>query len=473
MDATLDMDEAVVKMAVTIKAALDRSKDWGLEDRIFWLKSFDHMVAQRKDEILTTVAQEKGISEHQVLLNEYLVVRLMCKFLLKNARNILGDENRSQPLSLNFGNKKRVVRKEPLGVVGVISPSNYSFSLPLCAVVPALLAGNGVILKLAPDTPRTNLLIANFLLLTLQGCGANWGLEEIFGCLPGGVEASQSLVLCKNVDKIHFTGSDKAGWAIAKLNAQTRLISATLELGGSNPAIVLEDANLKQAAKTIIWARFCGMSCNNIKRVFVVSSRFVELLEELNKQVRELAYYETAPVSEKEGVNYQRFFSDYEQTMYGEIPGDVNLKPRILPIPNSSEDFLVLKEETFVPLLPVAQVKDEAEAVSCANNSRFGLGASVFTRDKKRFERIAKQLNCTTVCHNDAMTEFAQMPVPFGGRKDSGVGYSHGPEGLLDFAQLKTIITERWPAPKLQLYPWTKGKMNFLRTMADWIAKLS
>ncbi|MDP3999230.1 MAG: aldehyde dehydrogenase [bacterium] len=470
MDANLNRDdEAVSKIAGKIKVRLGTMGNWDLENRIAWLRYFDAMVAEHKDKILSAVAKEKGISEHQVLLNEYLVVRLLCKFLIKNARNILGDEDRSQPFSLNFGNKKRVVRKEPLGVVGIISPSNYPFSLLLCAVLPALVAGNGVIWKPAPDTPDTNQLVLNLLYQSL----AEFGAVMLIWQMPGGAEAGQSLVRCKNVDKIHFTGSDKAGWAIARLNAETRLMPATLELGGSNPAIVLEDANIKQAAKTIIWARFCGMSCNNIKRVLVVSSRYVELVEELSTQIKALSDHEAAPVSEREAVNYQRFVSDYEQVMFGEAPKEVRPNPRMLIVPDANADLLVLKEETFVPLLPVVQVRDEADAVRCANSSRFGLGASVFTRDKKRFERVAGQLDCTTVYHNDAMTEFAQMPVPFGGRKDSGTGYSHGPEGLLDFTQLKTIITERWPAPKPQLYPWTKGKMNFLRRMADWIAKLS
>ena len=119
------------------------------------------------------------------------------------------------------------------------------------------------------------------------------------------------------------------------------------------------------------------------------------------------------------------------------------------------------------------KVADEAEAVELTNRSSFGLGASIFTKDKKRFERIAGQLECGGVFHNDAMTEFAQPQVPFGGRKDSGWGYSHGPEGLLEFIQLKTVITERWPAPKFQLYPWTERKMKWLRKLADLLIKLS
>jgi len=461
----LTTDEA----AKRIKNALKNIRNWSLDTRLQWLKALDEWLVKNKDLVLKTVAQEKKTCEHGILINEYVVVRLLCKYYLSNAKKILRDEDRSRPLSLNFGNKKVVIRKEPLGVVGVISPHNHPLSLPIGAVISALVGGNGVILKTASDTPKTGELVAKMVKTTLGYFYASGIFERLTG------KVGMEVVECSLVKKIHFTGSSEVGHQIAQKNAEVRLTPPTLELGGSNPAIVLEDADIKGAAQVLVWARFASMSCNNIKRVFVVAPIYAELYQEVKNLVKQLQKHELAPTLEKEIGNYSKFFWNYLMHTDSGMDHD-NLRlgePRVLRVDKPTEDLLVLKEETFVSLLPIVKVKDETEAVEWANKTPYGLGASVFTKNKKRFERIANQLECGSVLHNDAMTEFAQIQAPFGGWKDSGHGSSHAPEGLLEFVRLKTVITERWPAPKLQLFPWTKGKMKWLRKMSDWIVKMS
>ena len=446
---------------------------WTLKKRIKWLKALDRLIKKNKLELTEIVGKEKSTSSHEVLLNEYASIRMLIKEYIKTARKILGDEKRSRGFSLNWMNKKPVIKKEPYGTVGIISTYNHPYSLTKGPVISALLAGNAVLLKPAEETPSTNRFVERLIKESL----AEFGVQDLFVMLPTDLETSMSLVDCELVDKIHFTGSVKAGRSVTEANAKKRFVPPTLELGGSNAAIVLEDANLKMAARVILWARFVQMSCNNIKRVFVVESVYDEFREELGEQFRGLKGWDMGRCPPKEASSYRRFMNDlrvkrdpYDKTRF---LNQTDTPPIIIWMDEPRLDLLMLEEETFVPILPVVKVKDAEEAVQLANQTKFGLGASVFTKSKKLFNQLADKLECGGVYHNDAMTEFAQPQIPFGGWKESGHGYSHGPEGLLDFVHLKAIITERCGAPKLQLYPWTDSKKKFLSRWIDFIIRFS
>ncbi len=447
---------------------------WPLKTRLRWLKKLDKILAKNKDRILDTVAKDKKANPHQILLTEYTSIRWLCQYYLRHAEEVLQDENRSRWLSLNWSNKKVVVRKMPLGVVGIISPHNHPFALPMGAVITALLVGNGVVLKPSSDTPATADLINELIKKSLTGFGYGCA-TGIFDLLRLKGPAAMALVECPLVDKIHFTGSTEVGIKIRELNAKVRMTPPTLELGGSNAAIVLEDANIRQAARAIVWARFASMSCNGIKRVFAIEPVYKKLCREIERQVAMLEPQEATPIPEKEMQNFHKFFDDFYLRNTG---GPLNFHsrsfgPTVVRVEQPDESLLVLKEETFVPILPVVKVENECQAVTWANKTQYGLGASVFTKNKKRFKRIAKQLECGVVSHNDAMTEFAQSQVPFTGWKNSGWGSSHGPEGLLEFVRPKTVIEERWPMLKVQLYPWKPWKTKWLRKLMDLLIKLS
>ncbi len=439
--------------------------------RIAWLRELDREIIRRKYAITAAIAADKHTREYYPLLSEYALIHAIIRYYLKRGKKILADERRSAPLSLMWGNRKAVIRKYPLGVVGVITPWNYPFSLSLGAIVPALLAGNGVLWKPAAETPQTNGIVESLLLNTLR----HFGLDGLFASLPTDVEAGRALVQCPLVDKIHFTGSETAGRWIAIENSKVRFTPPTLELGGSNAALVLEDADLASAAKTIIWARFAGMSCNNIKRVYACGGAFGKLLKLLVSELKNLSLEELPFVPEKERTNYKNFLAGYNDGW--DFPkSDTEMHPRILPISDPGEKLSLLEEETFVPLLPVVKVATVAYAIRLANASRFGLGASVFTKNRKRFQEIADQLECGAVLHNDGMMEFAMPQIPFGGWKASGSGYVHGPEGLLEFVQRKAVIAELWSTPqwaKFHLFPWTEKKLALMKRFIDTIINLS
>ncbi len=461
--------EAMINIVSSFLDVNANDKNWPLKKRLAWLKTLDKLIVLNKDAILEVVAGDKRQSEHNVLLTEYAVVRLLIKEYRKRAKKVLRDENRSRFFSASQGNKKVVIQKRPLGIVGVISPYNYPFSLPMGTIISAILAGNGVVLKPAEETPTTNDMINYLIAMSLR----SYGVSGIFQILPPTVEHGKALVNCEKIDKIHFTGSVQAGWSVIKENANKRFVSPTLELGGSNPAIVLEDANIKQTAKIITWARFANMSCNNIKRVFAVKSIYDQLCQAVETEVGNIQEHEICHIPEKEIPNYRNFLKDYLAN-YPEMEMDDIMRPRVLRISNSKKRNLkVLIGETFVPLLPIVKVENEKEAVYLANQTQFGLGASIFTDSKSRFKKLASELQCGGVFHNDGMTEFAQPQVPFGGWKQSGFGYSHGPEGLLEFVRLKTVIMERWRVPKFHLFPWTDRVMRILRKTIDWLIKFS
>ena len=269
----------------------------------------------------------------------------------------------------------------------------------------------------------------------------------------------------------------RCGLLLQRLNSVVRIA-----------AIILEDADIEEAARVIVFSRFVAMSCNNIKRVFAVRGAFNKLSWEIERLIPGLEPHEPSEkFSERDVERCNDFLSECREhsgvalqvsVFYGTQFTNV-LKPAVVTIRNPEETgrLKILHEETFVPILPIVRCESIEEAVKRANDSEFGLGASIFTKDKKKFEILAQMLECGGVYHNDAMTEFAIPGVPFGGWKNSGSGYTHGPEGLLEFVRLKTVITEAWKPPKfldkLHLFPWTETKMKWLKRFLKSIIRLS
>lgn len=478
MATTSNIVQEVVSLARCVFEISNFSGRWLKEERLKWLRELDGVVVGHKDEILKVVSQDLKTSEHSVLVSEYVVVRNLIRYYKKVAKGILNDENRSNFLSLLWGNRKTVVKKVPLGVVGIITPSNSPFSIPLGLIIPAILAGNAVVWKPSPQTKNTNRFLAKLLRSSFRDF--EFSPVEV---LPSDDKIGEEMVKNPEVDRIFFVGSARVGELIRQINAAVRSIPPVLELGGSNAAIVLEDADLEMAARVITWGRFGVISCNSIKRVYAPQSVYWSLLENLVDEVKKLRACEKAPIPRGQEERYTRFVDEYFSSIrfskkrellreHGFPTKESFYFLGILPVIEAAP-FSFLREETFMPLLPVVCTTTEEEAVQLANHESFDLGAVVFTRNKEKFKEVANSLAVSTVVHNDAMIEFAMPSVPFGGGGKSGWGYVHGPEGLLEFVKIKTTIEERWQAPKFHLFPWTPAKCRFLRKMVDFILNLS
>ncbi|MBI4369384.1 MAG: aldehyde dehydrogenase family protein [Elusimicrobia bacterium] len=446
------------------------------ERACFIIKARDYL-RDNREEIAVLISRESGKPQFEALVSEIAVAidimtyysRRACEFLAR-ARVPL----HSLVMSLS---KKAYIAYEPVGVVGIITPWNYPLSNAMSPVICALLAGNTVVYKPSEATPIVGRKIVE--ILRAGGLPENV-LQVIIGA--GDVGAA---LLTMPIDQVHFTGSAATGRTVAEAAAK-KMIPYTLELGGSDPMIVFEDANLERAANAAFWGRFAnaGQTCAAVKRVFVeesVADRFVGALKERAQSLkrsgssieRELG----ALINEKQFLLIKRQLEDSIRGGAQVVAGGLALKdsrghffePTILV--TDRDDICAMKEETFGPVLAVRAFKTEDEAVRLANNTDYGLSASIFTKNKERALALARRLQAGSVSINDAMAVFSTPELPFGGVKSSGIGFSHGgADGLRHFTRRKGILADRWGSKaELYWYPYGEKKYRLFSKLIGWL----
>jgi len=357
-------------------------------------------------------------------------------------------EERAQPQMGQFG----LLVREPVGVVGAIIPWNAPIGLITYKLAPALLAGCTVVLKCSPEAPGDAYVVAE--------------IAEAIG-LPAGVlnvvtadrEVSELLVRDPRVDKITFTGSTAAGRRIASICGE-RIARCTLELGGKSAALILDDMDLAEAATTLARAEcsLTGQVCSSLTRIVVSRGRHDELvgaLADAFSQVRVGDPFDPTTqmgplVSDRQRDRVEGYVAkgvEQGATLVtgGGRPKDLDRGYYIEPtvFGNVDNHSVIAQEEIFGPVLTVIPVEDEAEIVAVANDTIYGLNASVFTHDVDRARQVARQVRSGTVGHNAFRTDFG---IAFGGFKQSGIGREGGTEGLLPFLETKTVILEDTPA---------------------------
>src|SRR6202050_898320 len=416
--------EEIAAMATRGRAAQPEWEAWGFEGRARVLLRAQKWVMDNAERVVETICSETGKTFEDAELAEIGYAGNAFGFWAKHAGEYLADERIKSSQILVKG-KKLISRYRPLGLIGVIGPWNYPLTNSFGDCIPALMAGNSVILKPSEVTPLTSLLMAE----GLRECGLP---EDVLQIATGRGQTGSALV--EEVDMIMFTGSTRTGRKVAEAAAR-RLIPASLELGGKDPMIVLSDADLERAANfaTYYSMQNAGQTCISVERVYVEEPVYDEFVAKVSQKVNALRVgppqgpgsVEVGAITfpPQMGTTKDHVADATEKGAHvivggHELPGPGRFyEPTVLV--DVDHSMKIMTEETFGPTLPIMKVADADEAVRLANDTPYGLGASVFTRDAQRGEAIARRLEVGAANVNDAMINYTVLELPMGGAKAS------------------------------------------------------
>jgi len=442
-----------------------------LRERARRMDVLRRVLGRRGDDIARVVHEETGKPLAEALA-EVVVIADVLGFYGRHARRVLGA--RRVGTGWLVGKTARVER-EPFGVVGAITPWNYPFILTMDAVAAALYAGNAIVLKPSEYTPRSALIIEEL----AREAGLPAGLVRV---VPGGGEAGQALVSA-GVDKLFFTGSTETGRRVMAAAAET-LTPVGLELGGKDPAIVLEDADLDRTAAGLAYGAFfnAGQTCVSTERVYVVEAVHDALVERLVAEASRLTVgaegdYDIGPmvtdfqVDIVEAQVRDALARGARVEIGGErAPDDTRIfQPTVLT--GVDHTMAVMTEETFGPLLPVMRVRDEDEAVRLANQTPYGLFASVWTGNLARGRRVAARLRAGGVSINDTLSHYAVPGLPMGGTGASGFGRRRGEAGLEEMSRPRAVLEHRVGLRReLWWFPYRARTSRIVRALLQVVA---
>jgi succinate-semialdehyde dehydrogenase / glutarate-semialdehyde dehydrogenase len=416
----------------------------GVKERAKLLRTWGDMLLEDEKTAMQKIRAETGKNDTGAWL-EVLVVENMVSYYTHHAPRLLRPQTRNALIP--FIQKARVYYK-PYGVAGFITPWNYPLNNAFIDLIPALIAGNTVVLKPSEITPFTSLYAVD--LMYKAGIP-----KDMIQVITGDGRTGAALV--DNVDYISFTGSTATGRKIA-VRAAERLIPYSLELGGKDPLIILKDVDLDMAAAGTLQGTLenAGQVCVSIERVYVeepIHDGYVEKLRQYASQLtigpdegfdihvgsltneRELARCE-AHVADAVAKGAEVVFGGKRRPDLGPL----FFEPTILINVNHTMD--VMREETFGPLIPVMRVKDADEAIRLANDSEYGLSGSIFTKNLKRGEQLATRIETGDVSINKPNFVWGTASLPMGGVKHSGIGRRNGPEGLMRFVRTQSIVVD-------------------------------
>lgn len=437
---------------VAVRGAVDRARaatqEWrelGFRGRRKVLLKWSNDLLLNIDSLTDVVSLETGKPMSDAKLEISLAAGHIA-WAARHSESVMRTSHRSPGLLM--ANMSATVERSPVGVVGVIGPWNYPVFTPLGSIAYALAAGNTVVFKPSEYTPGVGeYLVQSF----VDSCL----LADVFTCVTGLGETGK--FLCESgVDKLAFTGSTRTAKIVAATCA-AHMTPVVLECGGKDPVIVAHDADIKRAADATVWSAFsnAGQTCIGAERVYVderVADKFIAKVLEIAKDIHPGApgHGKYGPTTMPKQIPVIQSHIDDAIARGAKVMmgGSDSVKaPFVEPVIlcDVPEDSIAMTEETFGPTIAINRVKNMAEAIELSNATRYGLGASVWS--KRRGKQIASQLHTGMVAINSVVSFASVDSVPFGGVKDSGYGRIHGPEGLLEFTYPRTVVRARFQLP--------------------------
>lgn len=454
------------EVRAAVQRAREAQKDWGaltVKERCRRLLVFRDVVVDRAEEICKWISEENGKTIQEALFMELLLVADLATFFCKHGPKILAPRKLKLHLTPN---RTSTLHYVPRGVLGIIAPWNFPFSIPMGETIMGLIAGNAIVLKPSEVTPLISLHAKEM----FEQAGLP---RELFQIVTGDGRTGAALIDA-GVNQVIFTGSVATGRKVAAACGE-RLIPCTVELGGKSAAVVCADADLDRTAQALVWGAFAnsGQVCVSVERVYAVDAIYDPLKERLVKLTQALRQGDPSkPDTDVGAMPFARQLETVRDQVDkartagakiltgGSAPnlGGQFFSPTIVENPAPDQD--VVRRESFGPVLPLMRVKDEQEAVARANDSHLGLMGYVFTKDVAKGRRLALSIQAGSTMVNDVLSTFGSVETPWGGVKESGIGRTHSEEGLRDLCELRHVNSnKRWlPSFSRELwwYPYSQ-----------------
>jgi acyl-CoA reductase-like NAD-dependent aldehyde dehydrogenase len=481
-EVEVDSPERVAEVVARVRGNQPEWEALGIEGRYRWLGRLRDWLLDNSERVLDTMQAETGKVRADAS-NEPAYLADLINFYGAKAARFIGEEA-VRPHTALLAAKKLRVQYRPYPVVGIISPWNFPLVLGLGDALPALQAGAAVVVKPSEFTP---LGLAEIVRAWKEEIGG----PDVLDCVQGIGETGGALV--DNVDFVQFTGSDRTGRKVMARAAET-LTPVSLELGGKDAMIVLDDADLDRAANAAAWGGMmnCGQICMSVERIYVEEPAYDEFVAKLTREVGRLRQgaddaRHPKDVGAMTSPNQSAIVEDHVNEALGagaralvggrkaDGPGDY-FEPTVLV--DVDHSMKVMRDETFGPVVGVMKVRDEAEALRLANDSRYGLSGSVFGA-RERAERVARRVECGAVNVNDVLVNYLATDVPMGGWKESGIGYRHGEPGIKKFCRTESLVITRFGGKREpSWYPYTRSRRGLIARITrafyarDWRRRL-